>query len=67
MEQQLTVGSLENLQILAARLVDAVTSRLPEPTPEITPDAGYLLIKYRETDDRNIWTRIYAGPVGATD
>ena len=66
-EQQLTVGSLENVQILAARLVDAVASRLPEPTPEITPDADYLLIKYRETDDRNNWTQIYAGPVGATD
>ncbi|MFJ7316178.1 trypsin-like peptidase domain-containing protein [Pseudomonas sp. NPDC098747] len=66
-EQQLTVGSLENIQVLAARLVDAVERRLPEPTPEFTPGADYLLIKYRETDDRNIWTQIYGGPVGTTD
>lgn len=66
-EQQLTVRSLKNAQILSARLVSPVSIRLPEPAPVLSPGNEDLLIEYRKNEDRNIWTRVYAGPANTTD
>lgn len=66
-EQQLIAGELRNTQILPARLVNPGGISLSEPAPHIKHGAEELLIEYRQTTDRNIWTQIYVGAVDSTD
>jgi hypothetical protein len=66
-DQEIIEGKLRNAQILPARLVNPGGIRLPEPTPHIKSGSEDLLIEYRETTDRNIWTQIYVGAVNSTD
>ena len=66
-DQEIIEGKLRNAQILPARLVNPGGIRLPEPTSHIKSGTEDLLIEYRGTTDRNIWTQIYVGAVNSTD
>lgn len=65
-DRQLIAGELRNTQILPARLVNPGGISLSEPAPDIKHGAEELLIEYRQTTDRNIWTQIYVGAVDST-
>ncbi|PTT29060.1 hypothetical protein DBR18_14540 [Pseudomonas sp. HMWF021] len=67
-EQPFTTGLLRNAQILPARIVEPVSTPLPDLTPPAirTLPIG-LLLSFSAVDGRNAWVQVYTGPPETTD